>query len=102
MNNFRDKTFANTFVYSKKDESGNSSEQQLIEFIKTADRINKESDAANYIRNMVKERVSSAVLYRVFMDKDTIISISKNKELPASFKVFVSLNNLFIFKLLDI
>ena len=88
MNNFRDKTFASTFIYTKKNESGASSEQQLIEFIKTADRVNKNHASMNQINNMIKERAASAVLYRVFMSPDTVIAISKDKELPASFKVF--------------
>lgn len=91
MANFRDKTYASTFIYTKKDENGASSEQQLIEFIKTADRcVDKNHPALNQITNMVKERAAAAVLYRVYMDPNTVIAISKNKELPASFKVFAA------------
>lgn len=89
MGNFREKTYASTFIYSKRDGNGVNAEQQLIEFIKTADRcVDKNHPSMQQISNMLKERMSNAVLYRVYMDPNTVIAISKNKELPASFKVF--------------
>lgn len=89
MSVFKDaKTFANTFIYSLKDEdSGYNIERFLIEYITDADRINKTSDSFTPVRNEVKVRQTSAVLYRILMDKDVYLCIN-NVETPPSFKVF--------------
>lgn len=85
---FKSKTYASTYLYSKKAENNASAEQSLITYIMKAGRINKESAAMSQVLNMVKERQKTAVLYRVLVHPDTVLCISNDKELPASFKVF--------------
>ena len=93
QNGFKAKTFANTFIYSKTDDNGRSTEQALIEFIlkssKDRTRLNKNSTAFKPILAAIKERQKTAVLFRVLMNPNVVLAISPTgKELPASFKVF--------------
>ena len=89
INGFKAKNFAQTFIYSVKSE-GYSTEQQLLAFLTNNQiRINKNHDSMNAIKNMVRERQSTAVLYRMFMDPD-VVFVMDQKELPASFKVFAA------------
>lgn len=81
------KSYANTFIYGKKDPNGSSTEAGLVEFIMKADRIDKSSQAFSRVDNDVKVRQTTAVLYRILMREDVVLCIGK-KELPASFKVF--------------
>lgn len=81
------KTFAGTFIYSMKDESGHDTESALLDFILNASRVNKKSDAFAEIINQVKVRQTTAVLLRVLMLDNVVLCIG-TKELPASFKVF--------------
>lgn len=81
------KSYANTFIYSKKDESGHDTELALIKFIKMSQRVNKNSEAFKTIQNEIKVRQKTAILYRVLMMEDVVLCIN-DKELPASFKVF--------------
>jgi len=97
MNGFRAKTFANTYIYSKKDENGKTTEQELVNYIlkssQARTRINKNSTAFVPVANMVKERQKTAVLYRMLMNPDVVLAISPTgKELPSSFKVFESVD----------
>lgn len=87
MSNPKNKTYASTFIYSKKDESGHDTELALVKFIKFAQRVNRSSDAFKAIQNEVKVRQKTAVLYRVLMMDDVVLCMN-DKELPASFKVF--------------
>lgn len=89
----RGKSFSNTYIYTKTDESGKSTEQGLVEFIlkssKARTRINKASSAFAPVLNMIKERQKTAVLYRVLMNPDVVLAISPTgRELTSSFKVF--------------
>lgn len=93
MSGLRAKSFSNTYIYTKTDESGKSTEQGLVEFIlkssKARTRINKASSAFTPVLNMIKERQKTAVLYRVLMNPDVVLAISPTgKELTSSFKVF--------------
>jgi len=81
------KSYANTFIYGKKDDTGYSVEAELVQFIMKADRIDKNSEAFSRIDNDVKVRQTTAVLYRILMRDDVVLCLCK-KELPASFKVF--------------
>lgn len=81
------KSYANTFIYGKKDPNGYSVESELIEYIMKADRIDKHSEAFARIDNDVKVRQTTAVLYRILMMDEVVLCMNK-KELPASFKVF--------------
>jgi len=91
--NLESKSYASTFIYSKTDSNGRSTENMLVEFIlkssKDRTRINKNSTAFAPILNMIKERQKTAVLYRVLMNPDVILALSPTgRELPSSFKVF--------------
>ena len=81
------KNYGDTFIYSKKDTNGNSAEQNLLEFVLKSDRIDKNSDAFKPVREAIKTRQTTAVLYRMLMNDMVILCIG-TKELPASFKVF--------------
>ena len=83
------KTFANTFIYSKKGNNGSTAEQSLIEYIMKADRIDKNSEAFKPILNGIKTRQTTAVLYRILLMDEVVLGVY-NKELPASFKVFTA------------
>ena len=88
MNNIY-KTFATTFIYTKKSGGGSLAEQSLIEYIMKADRINKSSEAFKPVLDAIKTRQTTAVLYRVLLSEEVVLSIY-SKELPASFKVFTA------------
>lgn len=81
------KSYPNTYVYSKIVNGGQSMEKPLLDYIMTAERINKNSEAFVSIQNDIKTRQTSAILYRVLMMPNVVLATS-NKELPASFKVF--------------
>lgn len=83
------KTFANTYIYTLKDESGHTTEGALLEFILKSERINKTSEAFASVLNDIKVRQTTAVLYRVLM-MDQVVLCFNTKELPASFKVFTA------------
>lgn len=88
MNNVQPyKTFTNTFIYTKKANEGSDLERHLMQYIMQADRIDRNSSAFDQIKNDMKTRQTSAVLYRVMMRNDVVLAMY-TKELPASFKVF--------------
>ena len=81
------KTFANTFIYGKRNEDGNSAEQALVEYIMKADRIDKYSEAFKPVLEAIKTRQTTAVLYRILLSENVVLCMY-SKELSASFKVF--------------
>lgn len=83
------KTFANTFIYTRKNESGGVAEQSLIEYIMKADRIDKSSEAFKPVLDAIKTRQTTAVLYRILLLDEVVLGMY-SKELPASFKVFTA------------
>lgn len=83
------KTYSDTYVYNKSADTNGSMERSLIEFIRTAQRVNKDSSAFEQIKNQVKVRQTTAVLYRILMRPDVALCIG-NTEAPASFKVFMA------------
>ena len=83
------KTYSDTYVYNKSADTNGSMERSLIEFIRTAQRVNKDSSAFEQIKNQVKVRQTTAVLYRILMRPDVALCIG-NVEAPASFKVFMA------------
>lgn len=88
MNN-RIKTYSDTYIYNKGADENGSMERDLINFIRTSDRVNKDSSAFDQIKSQVKIRQTTAVLYRILMRKDVVLCIGK-VEAPASFKVFMA------------
>lgn len=87
MKKSKNKSYASTFIYSKKNESGHDTELALIKFIKLSQRVNKNSEAFKAIQNEIKVRQKTAILYRVLLMDEIVLCLS-DKELPASFKVF--------------
>lgn len=83
------KTYSDTFIYNKGADENGSMERDLINFIRTSDRVNKNSSAFDQIKNQVKIRQTTAVLYRILMRNDVVLCIGK-VEAPASFKVFMA------------
>lgn len=83
------KTYSDTFIYNKGADENGSMERDLINFIRTSDRVNKDSSAFEQIKSQVKIRQTTAVLYRILMRKDVVLCIGK-AEAPASFKVFMA------------
>lgn len=85
----RIKTYSDTYVYNKGADQNGSMERNIIEYIRTAQRVNKDSSAFEQIKNQVKVRQTTAVLYRILMRSDVALCIGK-AEAPASFKVFMA------------
>ena len=83
------KTYSDTYIYNKGADAEGSMERDLINFIRTSDRINVNSSAFEQIRNQVKVRQTTAVLYRILMNRNVVFCIGKT-EAPASFKVFTA------------
>ena len=83
------KTYADTYVYNASTSEEGSFARSLIEFIRTSDRINVNSTAFEQVRNQVKVRQTTAVLYRILMNKNVVLCMN-GKEAPASFKVFMA------------
>lgn len=83
------KTFANTFIYTRKNAGGSIAEQSLIEYIMKAERINKADDSFRPVLDAIKTRQTTAVLYRILLMDEVVLGIY-DKELPASFKVFTA------------
>lgn len=77
------KTFANSYLYTKIP----NYERNILEYVMKAERIDKRSQQFMGIIEDVKRRQTSAVLSRVLMRDDVVLSFY-NKGLPASFKVF--------------
>src|SRR5574344_1294891 len=85
------KTFANTYIYTLKDESGHTTAGALLEFILRSERINKTSEAFASVLNDIKVRQTTAVLYRVLM-MDQVVLCFNTKKLHKYFKVFTAKN----------
>lgn len=83
------KTYSDTYIYNSTANGEGSMERSLIEYIRTSNRINKNSSAFEQVKNQVKVRQSTAVLYRILMNNDVVLCEGK-AEAPASFKVFMA------------
>lgn len=81
------KTFFNCYFYSLSNEKGNLVENNILEYITNAQRINYGDISFKAIKDQLKSRSTSAVLYRILQRGDINLCIYK-KELPSSFKVF--------------
>jgi len=81
------KTHASTFIFKKIASDGENIERNLVEFVTKANRIDKNSVAFDNIKNQVKVRQTTAVLYRLMMLPDVVLCVY-DKELSAAFKVF--------------
>lgn len=81
------KTFANCYLYGMKDSNGYTVESELVEYIIKAQRIDRNSEAFKPIKDAVRSRQNTAVLYRVLLSDEVALCIGA-KELPRSFKTF--------------
>ena len=86
--NMKIKTFSDTYIYNKSADSEGSMGKDIINFIRTSDRININSSAFEQIKNQVKVRQGNAITYKILLNKDVILCVNPQKEAPASFKVF--------------
>ncbi len=81
------KTFFNCYFYALSNEKGNVVENDILEYVTNAQRINYGDVSFKNIKDQLKARSTSAVLYRILQRGDINLCIYK-KELPSSFKVF--------------
>ena len=81
------KTFFNCYFYALSNEKGNMVENDIIEYVTNAQRINYGDISFKAIKDQLKTRATSAVLYRILQRGEINLCIYK-KELPSSFKVF--------------
>ena len=87
------KTFFNCFFYASANEKGNVVENDILEYVTHAQRINYGDPSFKAIKDQLKTRSTSAVLYRVLQRGELNLCIYK-KELPSSFKVFCAKDKL--------
>ena len=92
MSNIVQKTFSDSYVYNY-DKNSNGKliakeiNKKLIEYITTAERIDKRSEAFEGIKQEVKRQQQFSVLYSVLMRDDVVLMIN-TIEMPRAFKVF--------------
>lgn len=96
MSNLDQKTFGDSYVYNyDKNANGKSIAKEinrkLIEYITTAERIDKNSEAFEGIKQEVKRQQQFTILYSILMRDDVVLMIN-NVELPRSFKVFEAID----------
>lgn len=87
------KTFFNCFFYASANEKGNAVENDILEYVTHAQRINYGDPSFKAIKDQLRTRSTSAVLYRVLQRGELNLCIYK-KELPSSFKVFCAKDKL--------
>ena len=96
MSNIEQKTFSDSFVYNY-DKNTNGKpiakeiNRKLIEYVTSAERIDKNSEAFQGIKQEVKRQQSFTLLYSVLMRDDVVLMIN-NVELPRAFKVFEAID----------
>ena len=82
----KSKTFFNCYFYALSNEKGNMVENDILEYVTNAQRINYGDLSFKAIKDQLKTRSTSAVLYRILQRGDINLCIYK-KELPSNFKV---------------
>lgn len=89
MTNFRRKTFEDSFLYNDPDhpEKTNNANKNIVNFILSAERIDKSNPSFYGICEEVKRMQRSSILYTVLMMENVELCIH-NVEMPAAFKVF--------------
>lgn len=92
MSNFDYKTFSDSYVYNY-DKNANGKliakeiNRKLIEYVTSAERIDKSSEAFEGIKTEVKRQQQFSVLYSILMRDDVVLMVN-TVELPRAFKVF--------------
>lgn len=90
MSDFALKTYKDSYLYNKSDGSENlmkKHDKSLINFINSAERIDKDSDQFSGVVEDVKRQQTSSILYTVLMMPNVHLCIN-SVELPPAFKVF--------------
>lgn len=96
MSNIVQKTFSDSYVYNY-DKNANGKliakeiNRKLIEYITTAERIDKKSEAFEGIKQEVKRQQSFSVLYSILMRDDVVLMVN-TVEMPRAFKVFEAID----------
>lgn len=96
MSNIEQKTFSDSFVYNY-DKNANGKpiakeiNRKLIEYVTSAERIDKNSEAFQGIKQEVKRQQQFTLLYSILMRDDVVLMIN-NVELPRAFKVFEAID----------
>ena len=96
MSNIEQKTFSDSFVYNY-DKNANGKliakeiNRKLIEYVTSAERIDKNSEAFQGIKQEVKRQQSFTLLYSILM-RDDVVLMNNTTELPRSFKVFEAID----------
>lgn len=87
MINVETKKHTDSFIFKKISSDGQIIERDLVQYITKANRIDKTSTAFDNVRNQIKVRQTTAVLYRVLMMPEVVLCVY-DKEMSAAFKVF--------------
>jgi len=96
MSNIVQKTFSDSFVYNY-DKNNNGKliakeiNKKLIEYITTAERIDKKSETFEGIKQEVKRQQSFSILYAIMMRDDVVLMVN-TVEMPRAFKVFEAID----------
>jgi hypothetical protein len=96
MSNIVQKTFSDSYVYNY-DKNSNGKliakeiNAKLIEYITTAERIDKKSEAFEGIKQEVKRQQSFSLLYSILMRDDVVLMVN-TIEMPRAFKVFEAID----------
>ena len=90
------KTFSDSYVYNY-DKNNNGKliakeiNRKLIEYITTAERIDKKSEMFEGIKQEVKRQQSTSLMYSILMRDDVVLMVNTN-EMPRAFKVFEAID----------
>lgn len=96
MSNLVQKTFSDSYVYNY-DKNNNGKliakeiNRKLIEYITTAERIDKKSEFFEGIKQEVKRQQSSSLMYSILMRDDVVLMLN-SVEMPRAFKVFEAID----------
>jgi hypothetical protein len=96
MSNIVQKTFSDSYVYNY-DKNSNGKliakeiNRKLIEYISSAERIDKRSEAFEGIKQEVKRQQSFSILYSALMRDDVVLMVN-SVEMPRAFKVFEAID----------
>ena len=90
------KTFSDSYVYNY-DKNNNGKliakeiNRKLIEYITTAERIDKKSEMFEGIKQEVKRQQSTSLMYSILMRDDVVLMVNTN-EMARAFKVFEAID----------
>ena len=96
MSNLVQKTFSDSYIYNYDKNNGGrlvakEINRKLIEYITSAERIDKNSEAFEGIKQEVKRQQSSSLMYSILMRDDVVLMIN-SVEMARAFKVFEAID----------